>query len=170
MPLLTVTAIGADRPGIVAAVTEVLANLGANLEDSSMTILRGHFAMMLIADVDSTPAEVEIALAPVAERLHLVVSVRELSHESAEAPSGSPYVVAVHGADRPGIVATVTAVLAEHGANIRDLSTRLSDSLYVLMCDIDVPGSADALDAELARVAGELGVDIHLSPADEELL
>ena len=38
---VAVTAIGADRPGIVAAVTGVLVEHGANIEDSSMTILRG---------------------------------------------------------------------------------------------------------------------------------
>jgi len=45
---LAVSAIGADRPGIVAAVTGVLVDRGCNLEDASMSILRGHFAMMLV--------------------------------------------------------------------------------------------------------------------------
>jgi len=43
-----VSVFGRDRPGIVAAVTGVLAGAGCNLEDTSMTILRGHFAMMLV--------------------------------------------------------------------------------------------------------------------------
>jgi predicted amino acid-binding ACT domain protein len=43
-----VSVFGRDRPGIVAAVTRVLADAGCNLEDTSMTILRGHFAMMLV--------------------------------------------------------------------------------------------------------------------------
>ena len=42
---------GADRPGIVAAVTGVLVEHGGNLEDTSMTILGGHFAMMLVVAV-----------------------------------------------------------------------------------------------------------------------
>lgn len=170
MALLSVTAIGADRPGIVAAVTEVLANLGANLEDSSMTILRGHFAMMLIADVDATAAEVELALAAVAEQLHLVVVVRELSVDTAVEREGLPYVVTVHGADRPGIVAKLAAVLAESSANITDLSTRLSDGLYVLVCDVDVVGEPAALEAQLVTAATELGVDVHMHAADEDLM
>ena len=47
--LLAVTVIGRDRPGIIADTTGLLADLGANLEDSSMTLLRGHFAMVLVA-------------------------------------------------------------------------------------------------------------------------
>ena len=43
---LAVTVLGHDRPGIIAETTSVLADLGANLEDSTMTILRGHLAMV----------------------------------------------------------------------------------------------------------------------------
>ena len=47
MPSLAVTVIGRDRPGIIAEVTGVMAGLGGNLEDSSMTLLRGHFTWTL---------------------------------------------------------------------------------------------------------------------------
>ncbi len=56
MPSLAVTVIGRDRPGIIAEVTGVMAGLGGNLEDSSMTLLRGHFTWTLIVDiVDLSP-------------------------------------------------------------------------------------------------------------------
>ena len=48
MSLLAVTLIGHDRPGIIAEVTAGLADLGLNIEDTTMTLLRGHFAMMLV--------------------------------------------------------------------------------------------------------------------------
>src|SRR5688572_33473933 len=53
-----ITVIGHDRPGIIADVTSVLAGLGLNLTDSTMTLLRGHFAMTLICagDVDAAVA------------------------------------------------------------------------------------------------------------------
>ena len=53
MAHLAVSAIGSDRPGIVAAVTKVLLDQGCNLEDTSMSILRGHFAMMLVVAAPS---------------------------------------------------------------------------------------------------------------------
>ena len=67
MPLFAVLAVGTDRPGIVAAVTGALAEAGANLDDTSMSILHGHFA---IAMVVAGPASLDVAaaLAPVAER------------------------------------------------------------------------------------------------------
>ena len=42
------TVIGKDRPGIVANVTEILFEYGCNLEDASMTILEGEFAMIVV--------------------------------------------------------------------------------------------------------------------------
>src|SRR5918992_733661 len=50
MPTLAVSAVGLDRPGIIAAVAERLAAHGANITDSRMAILRGHFALTLIVE------------------------------------------------------------------------------------------------------------------------
>ena len=46
--IIAVTVLGHDRPGIVADVTAALAGPAGNLEDSTMTLLRGHFAMVLL--------------------------------------------------------------------------------------------------------------------------
>ncbi len=50
---LAITVVGHDRPGIIAQAAEILADCGMNLEDSSMTLLRGHFAMTLICAGDA---------------------------------------------------------------------------------------------------------------------
>ena len=54
--LHAITVLGHDRPGIIAETTAALAGLGLNLEDSTMTLLRGHFAMMLLC-AGEAPAE-----------------------------------------------------------------------------------------------------------------
>jgi glycine cleavage system transcriptional repressor len=169
VPLLAVAALGPDQPGVVAALTEVLLAGSGNLEDASMHQLSGQFAMTLVVDVPSAAAEVRAALAPVAERLELLVSVREVSGHEAARP-GQPYVVSVHGADRPGIVHRVAAAIAEAGGNITDLSTRLAGDLYVLVAEVDLPGASDTLARQLSALGGELGVDAHLRPADADLL
>ncbi len=48
---LAVTAIGRDRPGIVAGITAALLEFGGNVDDSQMSILHGQFAVMLIVSV-----------------------------------------------------------------------------------------------------------------------
>jgi glycine cleavage system transcriptional repressor len=172
MAELAVTVIGHDRPGIVAAVTGALADVGGNLEDSSMTILRGHFAMTLVVSVDVAPDRVREVLAPVAERLGVTVAVNPVEEEPPQPPAGPHHVLSVHGADRPGIVAAVTGLLAERGGNITDLTTRLSGDLYLLVCEVDLPETVDpaAVSGDLAALGERLGVTASLRPADDELL
>ena len=161
--LLVVTVVGHDRPGIIAEATGLLAELGANLEDSSMTLLRGHFAMVLVASAEVTAEEAQRALDTLSDDT-LSVSVREVPHESAQVPVGPSYLLSVHGADRPGIVSTVTARISAVGGNVADLTTRLADGLYVLVAEVDIPVAADigALREGLTDVARDLGVEVSL--------
>src|SRR5205814_5754430 len=97
MAHFAVTAIGSDRPGIVAAVTGALVQIGANLEDTEMAVLGGQFAMMLVVDA---PPDVDIgaALQPAAERLELLVSVRPIAPDHGRRTSaGEEWSVTVYG-------------------------------------------------------------------------
>jgi glycine cleavage system transcriptional repressor len=170
--IIAVTVVGQDRPGIVADVTGALADLHGNLEDSTMTLLRGHFAMVLLVHTGAGTAAIEAALRPLSAGGSLVINARVLGDPALSEVSGPSYTLRVHGADRPGIVATVTAVVARHGANIVDLGTRLVDGLYVLIAELQLPRGVSevGLTAELQGAAEELGVDVHLSPVDDDLL
>ncbi|ROT28053.1 glycine cleavage system protein R [Micromonospora sp. HM5-17] len=167
---LAITVIGPDRPGIVADVAEALARVGANLTDSTMTRLRGHFAMTLICAGPSAD-QAEAALAPVVADGPLVATVRQVGAEAVRTSVGEPYLMAVHGADRLGIVAALTRVLAEAGGNITDLSTRLTGQLYVLLAEVELPpGAADGLAERLSAVAASLDVEVSLRRAESDLL
>ena len=167
---LAITVIGPDRTGIVADVAEALSGLGANLTDSTMTRLRGHFAMTLIC-TGPTAEAVEKALGPLCADGKLLATVRAVQPEADAAASGEPYLVSVHGADRLGIVAAVTRVVAAAGGNITDLTTRLTGPLYLLVAEVDLPaGSGDQLAELLAVAAAELGVEVTLRRAESELL
>lgn len=170
--LVAVTVIGHDRPGIIADVTEALSRLGGNLEDSTMTILRGHFAMTLLTAVRADVAAVEASLAPLTADGSLLVSVREVPPEEDTEPLGGSYVLTVHGADRTGIVAGVTRVVADAGGNVTDLSTRLAGNLYLVIAEVDLPASVDVspLAARLAAAAEELGVEVSLRPTEPDVL
>lgn len=172
MGLLAVTVVGHDRPGIIAEATGLLAALGANLEDSSMTLLRGHFAMVLVAAADATPAQVEAALAPLAADGSLAVTVRSVPTEQAAPPSGPGYLLSVHGGDRPGIVSSVTAEVAAAGGNITDLTTRLTGDLYVLLAEVDLPvgTDAEALTERLQTAGEHVGVQVALRVLEPDLL
>jgi glycine cleavage system transcriptional repressor len=170
--LFAVTVLGDDRPGIVADVTAALAGLGCNLEDSTMTLLRGHFIMVVLVRTSRSEGDVEGALRPLTTGDLLAVDVRPIpEHETPNRP-GATYTLHVHGADRPGIVAAMTNVVARHGGNIIDLGTRLTDDLYLLVAEFVLPSDADinAVEEELSTVSRELGVDFHIEAVDDDLL
>ena len=172
MTLHAITVLGHDRPGIIAETTDKLAGLGLNLEDSSMTLLRGHFAMTLICAGEAGDEAIEQALAPLTSDGTLTVTVREVPEEHGVASDGTAWVLSVHGGDRPGIVSAIAGLIARAGGNITDLTTRLAGDLYVLVAEVDLPGGADsqAIEAELRAVGEDLGVGVSLLPADTDEL
>ncbi|WP_306203869.1 glycine cleavage system protein R [Actinoplanes sp. RD1] len=166
MTELAVTVIGPDRTGIVAEVSAALAGVGANLSDSTMTRLRGHFTMTLIC-TGADAAAASAALSPLAGVLATVRAVEP----SPAASGGEPYLLSVHGADRLGIVAAVTREVATAGGNITDLTTRLTGPLYVLVAEVDLPpGAAEDLSVRLEHAAGDLGVEVTLRRAEPDVL
>ena len=178
MAHFAVSAVGSDRPGIVAAVTKVLVDHDCNLEDTSMSILRGHFAMMLVvagpAALDA--ASLEQSLTQSTEGFDLVVAVRQIDDDVPPSPEGDAWTVAVYGADRPGIVHSITGLLAELGVNIVDLTTRvIGDAdrpVYAMVLEVTLPGGVNAKDvaARLDAAAAELGVECSLHPSEADIL
>ena len=178
MSHFAVAAVGADRPGIASAVTGVFVRQGCNLEDTSMSILRGHFSMMLIVHGPDTlsAAGLEDALAGPARELDLVVAVRAIDDTVPLSPGGERWELSVYGCDRPGIVHRVTTLLAGENINIVDLSTRVigeaAQPVYAMLLEVTLPPGVDpeALDERLGQLAGELGVDWSLHPAEADIL
>ncbi len=172
---LAVTAVGSDRPGIVAAITGVLLEFGGNVDDSQMSILHGQFSVMLIVSVPEgaeIPA-IDERLREVGHELNLGgITVSEVS--DLDRGPGPTHVLTVYGADRPGIVHDVAALLAGLEVNITDLRTRRtggSDSpLYTMMVEISVPSPDPGLSEELAAFAGEKSVEAHLAELETEVL
>ena len=166
---LAVSALGRDRPGIVAAVTGALLSHELNIEDSQMTILRGHFTMMLVVSgSDALDAEeLRASLDRVALELELeAISVAEVA-DAGGAPPDPDHIATVYGADHPGIVHAVAAALAKRGANILDLETRVAGDLYVMT--LDVVSESD-VEETLRPVAAEQGVEVTVRPFDADVL
>jgi glycine cleavage system transcriptional repressor len=174
------SAVGRDRPGIVAAVTEVLLGHALNIEDSQATILRGHFTMMLVvavpddADVEALRADLDA----VRDRLELeALAMSELVDLDPSSEAAPSHIVTLYGADHPGIVHAATAALAERGIDVTDMTTRLAGEgegqpLYALMMEVALPDGADAaeLGAALERVGGQQGVEVSLRPLEQDAL
>jgi glycine cleavage system transcriptional repressor len=169
--------IGRDRPGIIAGVTNALASIGVNLEDSRMMILRGLCAYVVVLDAPgvSDGGHIEGALERVAEELNLFVVVRPTPEEPAPALSGEWFWIVVDGADRPGIVAGIAEAIASVGGNIVELASRLLErngqSGSVLRLSVAVPEGVtiETISGVVAAASDALGVSSSVTAGDGEL-
>ena len=150
MSSLAITAVGADRPGIIARITKVVTEHGGNLEDGTMTVLSGHFAIMLLVDVRTDPRELEEAVAGATADLGLSVTVRTV--DGGDVPPPPTHLLSVYGGDRPGLLHEVTTVLADRDINVTDLSTRVIGG--------DRPVYAMALEVALDTLTSEELVEV----------
>lgn len=165
MAELAVTAMGPDRPGIVAAVASALLDTGGNVHDSAMTILGGRFSLALLVATESTADELRVALARATDGLGLHLTVDDVTtSDAAPAPSAPTHLLSVYGSDQPGILAGVARALADEGANVTDLSTRLlgtDDPVYAMVVELAAT-DGESLRTTLDAVTERLGVDWSL--------
>jgi glycine cleavage system transcriptional repressor len=167
-----ITAIGKDRPGIVAGVSKALYDLGTNIEDSSMTILSSEFAMILIVSTKENvdASHFESRFKELTSKIGLFISIKEL--DESEIPSkkstGVPYIISVIGTDKPGIVYRVSELLASKGINITDLNTKVipgeTAPVYTMILEVDVPQYIDVtlLEDEFSILEKEMAIDISI--------
>lgn len=75
-------------------------------------------------------------------------------------------IVSVLGIDRPGIIATVSRVLYEGGANILDISqTVLGDNMFVMTMWVELGDKAEqfsALKEQLESAGQQIGMEIRI--------
>ncbi|MDJ0866420.1 MAG: ACT domain-containing protein [Myxococcota bacterium] len=172
------SAIGQDRPGLVAELARLVYDCDANLEDSRMTILGTDFAVILLASSSVPGCADELAKGSKRlERDHgLTILLRTLEQgprQAVPAPGYHLYRLHASGADRAGIVAGICGAVAEHGVNIADLTTRSRPGTggsphYELEMQVEVPERLDAetLRAALEREADRLVIDVELRRDD----
>ena len=120
---VSIAVMGHDRPGIVAGVAKVLFENACNIEALSQTVVMGQFAMIVIAAPlkGSDVAQLHKDLETLGKVMDLEIHIRTINPEEKlpfPAAETEPFVITVRGADRPGLVAAITAILAEQGINI----------------------------------------------------
>lgn len=176
---LLITAVGRDRPGLVSGLTDILRDAGCSVEDSSMTRLRGDFAMMLLVrhpDGSLKPTRERLKIA--ATEMGLTFNARELQpgELNAAPETGETFHINVYGADRTGIVHAITAVLAERGANITDLRTTVAGAdnrpIYVMLIEAEAAAGDDpeAFSEAVTRAGADMNVNVTVQRLDSAAL
>ena len=169
------SAIGKDRPGIVAEVSGLIYECGGNLEDSSMTRLGEQFALLIL--LSGSGEEFQYRLSTGCKRLewekHLSIFLTPL--EAGEGKAGEKgrldlYELSTTGMDRMGIVYRVSRLLAGHGINIADMHTKATPSpesgtpIFTMQILLEIPAavSVRGLQDELNLLGEEMAIDITL--------
>ena len=177
MPQFALSAIGRDRPGIVAEVTRALLGHSLNITDSQMAVLSGRFTMMLVVTApDGTDVDlVQEELARTRDRLSLnALSFSPLGDADPGSNPVPSHIVTVYGVDHPGIVHAVSARLAARAVNVTDLETRLvgEGGLYAMVLEVALPAGMEpqSVRAMLDEVGAEQGVEVTVRPLEPDVM
>jgi glycine cleavage system transcriptional repressor len=171
--LLKIAISGPDRVGLVSAVTARLYDLGGNFGDTSFAVLGegAEFASLCELPDGVDAAAAEQALADLPELAGARIEVRPFALPGTHAPAGlATHRIEARGRDRPGLLARLTEVLVEYGANIVRLNAdRLlgePEDVYLMRFAVAIPPErAEACLNALHNTASQLGHSLTAEPA-----
>lgn len=163
------TIIGADRPGLVELLSNVVAEHGGNWLESRLAHLGGQFAGVLRVQV---PAEREVALCNALRALD-TEGLTVVVHADQPPPGDGERTLCtleIVGHDRPGIVKQIARALAQFGVNVEELQTEVASAamsgemLFKARGRVSLPpgGEVAALRSTLESIAADLLVDVSL--------
>ncbi len=167
------TVIGADRPGLVEMLAEIVAQHGGNWLESRLAHLGGQFAGMLRIQI---PEENEKALAAALKSLE--AKGLSVAFQIARTPvekKQSTAILQLMGSDRPGIVRDISKALAARQVNVDELNTELAsapmsgETLFKAEAKLHLPEGCTLADlrSDLEKIAQDLFVDVTLQPVTQ---
>jgi glycine cleavage system transcriptional repressor len=166
------TAIGDDRPGLVAEVTRYVLERGGNLEDSRMVNLHGQFAMMmLVAGPDEVIDRVLEGVSQLEREagVHAELRIAEADRQPAVS-AAMPYKLNTWAMDHPGLMRSIAELLGGLGVNIESVETTLRPApytnapLFEMELVVSVPERTPVAELReaLGRVCDDLNIDWRL--------
>lgn len=172
---LVITAIGADRPGIVDDLSRILLDENLNIEDSRMSVLGGEFAIILLVSGNSQAIQqVQQQQQSLEQALQLNLLIKPTAGRVV-ADNIVAYEIKVNGMDHPGIVNRLARFLSQHSINIEDLETEsypaahTGTPMFSVEMTVDIPAhlATDSLKADFLELCDELNLDVHFAPIDQ---
>ncbi|AVF35501.1 glycine cleavage system transcriptional repressor [Rahnella sikkimica] len=121
---LVITALGADRPGIVNTITRQVSSCGCNIEDSRLAMLGDEFTfIMLLSGSWNAITLIESTLPQKGAELELLIVMKRTSaHE--RPPMPATVWVKVEVKDSPHLIERFTDLFDTHQMNIAELASK----------------------------------------------
>ncbi len=153
-----------DESGLVAAISGCLFDLGLNLGDTTFAVLGtgAEFSVVVEEPVPASKAEIEARLRELDELTDAEIHVEEFDIEPVHGPSAKiTHRIILRGADQPGLVARLSEVFGDYGANIvrmnAEREVERGRSSYVIRFAAWVPEDrAEAFIAALTNTASQM--------------
>ena len=147
---------GANRVGVLAAVTTALDELRGNLWEASISVMQPFCSILLAADFpeDRTADIVSDHIRDLCRPYAVEVRLSEPAADSGIlTPLSNKYVLTVRGDDKPGVLRMLSTKLAELSVDIRNLYAERCerDKSFSLELELAIPMSLD-----FARVSEQL--------------
>lgn len=168
---LLLSIISDDKPGIVEAIAETIADAGGNWLESSLSKLAGKFAGIIRVSVAHTEQATLESRLRALETREIWIRIEQVVDTVAAHPASAAAYVHVLGPDRPGIVKELSHALVINRINLAKLETALSsmpysgDPLFEAHGELEIPSTIeiDDLRDTLGKIADHLALDISLS-------
>jgi len=166
---LAITAIGADRPGIVNELTEVLLKADLNIEDSRMSVLGGEFAIILLV-TGSSESISKLNKEQLEQSLDLNLLIKPTTRVS-KTDKPIRYHIQVEGMDNPGIVHTLARYLSQQYINIVNMQTDSGHAAHTgspmfnvyMLVDIPADKNIDQIKDEFSKECDALNMDVEFT-------
>ena len=133
----------------------------------SQSVLNGYFSMIIIAQFnESTTVEIiekkMTSIKSVSDLDFIIKETTKSSLKSKDQIQGDIYVVTAQGRNRTGLVSSISTFCSNNNINIIDYDTKLSEEIYSMILDIDIPHDVvvDTIHDELELMADKLGLKI----------
>jgi len=168
---LVISALGEDRPGIVDALSNIIYELGLNIEDSRMSVLGGEFAILLLISGEKVALDkLQADVSDIEQALQMRLLLKPTS-DSTSMSNTLPYAVEVSALDHPGIVRNIASFFSSRNINIVDLETEryaaphTGSPMFALHITIGIPAETNIaqLRAAFTETCDELNLDAELS-------
>lgn len=170
-----ITAIGADRPGLVDEVSQFIFERGGNIEDSRMINLRGQFAVMLLVGGETQTLErLRSELWQLQQNSGLQAELRPATPvPTGPSAQAIAYRLTATTLDQPGLVHRVAHLLRSQNVNIESMDTHLSAApvtgapVFEMELIVSIPKSTSIaqLRQQIGALCDELNIDWELHAA-----
>ncbi|MEW6672236.1 MAG: phosphoserine phosphatase SerB [Thermodesulfobacteriota bacterium] len=168
--LYVISAAGKDQAGLVHRVARVLGDMGINIVDIDARSIRGYFTMFLVVDLSTSACsagEMLERLSPVGAYFDLGLNVKPYD-EGRRVPNKQMMLMTLMGNDRPGIVAELSGLMAEHMVNIEAVKMIARGDYIAMEISLDTSAIEDvkAFRKVIYDFSEKSGFDVSLRKGD----